>query len=157
MTTDLPTPAAAEAALAAARSARTAAVDARRVPAWHPPAAGLLYAAGFTGLALLTTQDHPSVALMLASVACLLGFLALFVANARAGGVLLWPTGTARERWLRHSPALLSTAAAVVAAFAINTPAALAVFGITQGALTWLQLHRARTKPRDRARTRPTA
>ncbi|MFM9445175.1 hypothetical protein [Streptomyces acidiscabies] len=147
MTTDHPTPAAAEAALAAARSARTAAVDARRVPAWHPPAAGLLYAAGFTGLALLAAQDHPSVALMLASLACLLGFLALFVVTARAGGVLLRPSGTARERWSRQSPVLFSVTAAVVAAFAVNPPAALAVFGITQGALTWSQLHRARTRP----------
>lgn len=147
MTTDHPTPAAAEAALAAARSARTAAVDARRVPAWHPPAAGLLYAAGFTGLALLTAQAHPSAALMLASLACLLGFLALFVVTARAGGVLLRPTGTARERWSRQSPVLLSVTAAVAAALLVNPPAALAVFGITQGALTWSQLHRTRTRP----------
>ncbi|KND31666.1 hypothetical protein [Streptomyces acidiscabies] len=146
MTTDHPTPAAAEAALAAARSARTAAVNARKVPAWHPPAAGLLYAAGFTGLALLTAQDHPDVALMLASLACLLGFLTLFVVTARAGGVLLRPSGTTRERWARQSPVLFSVTAAVVAAFTINPPAALAVFGITQGALTWSQLHRARTR-----------
>ncbi|QNP71599.1 hypothetical protein IAG44_20640 [Streptomyces roseirectus] len=142
-----PTPAAAQAALTGAHAARAAArtARARRIPAWHPPVAGLLFAAGFTGLALYTDSRH--VVTLAASLVCLLAFLALFGVHARAGGVVLRPTGTPRERWLRQSPALISTALAVATAFLITPSAALAVFGVAQGALTWLQLHRERTRP----------
>ncbi|MET8981001.1 hypothetical protein ABZX85_35905 [Streptomyces sp. NPDC004539] len=153
MTADHPAPAAgheiraAQAALAAARSARAAALAARRVPTWHPPAAGLLHAAGFTGLALAMNQDHANAHLMAASLTCLLAFLALFVVDARAGGVLLPPTGTPRERWRRQSPALLTTAAAVATAFLTDPSAGLAVYGVTQGAVTWFQMRRSGARP----------
>ncbi|MHC5905348.1 hypothetical protein ACVNF4_15815 [Streptomyces sp. S6] len=149
MTADHPTPAtvqSARTALSSARAAQAAARAARRVPAWHPPAAGLLYAAGFTGLSLVADQDPPSVALMVASLACLLGFFAVFFANVTAGGVLLRPTRTPRERWLRHISFVVCTALAVATAFLIDPPAALAVFGVTSGAAFWLQLHRDRTR-----------
>ena len=137
---------AARTALAAAQAAQAAARAARRVPAWQPPTAGLLYAAGFTGLSLVPNQDPPSIYLVAASLACLLGFFAVLFANVTAGGVLLRPTRTPRERWLRQVSFLLSTALALATAVLINPPAALAVFGMTSGASMWLQLHRDRTR-----------
>ncbi|MFF4356320.1 hypothetical protein [Streptomyces sp. NPDC001604] len=136
-------PTGADAALTAARSAFSAARAARRVPAWHPPAAGLLFAAGFGGLALF--DAHPGAwGYLAAGFGCLAAFLVLSVASSRSGGVALWPTGQMRGRVLRQSAVLAPLAAAGAAALFLGFPAFLAVFGIGLGALSWIQLAQAR-------------
>jgi hypothetical protein len=136
-------PTGADAALTAARSAFSAARAARRVPVWHPPAAGLLFAAGFGGLALF--DAHPgSWGYLVAGFGCLVAFLVLSVASSRAGGVALWPTGDTRGRALRQSAVLIPLVAAGAAAVFLGFPGFLGVFGIGLGALSWIQLAQAR-------------
>jgi hypothetical protein len=145
--TDPLSPTGADAALTAARSAFSAARAARRVPVWHPPAAGLLFAAGFGGLALF--DAHPGAwGYLMAGFGSLLAFLVLHVASSRAGGVALWPAGDTRTRALRQSALLIPLAAAGAAALFLGFPGFLAVFGIGLGALTWIQLAQARAGQR---------
>ncbi|MEV6023788.1 hypothetical protein [Streptomyces sp. NPDC052036] len=142
MTEPMP-PLEADTALTAARSAVSAARAARRVPVWHPPAAGLLFAAGFGGLALF--DAHPDAwAYLVGGLVCLIAFLVLSVVSSRAGGVALWPTGDTRGRALRQSVALIPLAAAGVATVFLGFPAFLTVFGLGLGALTWIQMAQAR-------------
>jgi hypothetical protein len=142
MTERMP-PSEADAAFTAAHSAFSAARAARRVPAWHPPTAGLLFAAGFGGLALFDARPD-AWAYLVGGLACLIAFLVLSVASSRAGGVALWPTGDARGRALKQSVALIPLAAAGVATVFLGFPGFLAVFGLGLGALTWIQLAQAR-------------
>ncbi|MFR0358374.1 hypothetical protein [Streptomyces sediminimaris] len=145
--TDPLRPTAADAALTAARGAFSAARAARRVPAWHPPAAGLLFAAGFGGLALF--DAYPGAwGYLAAGLACLIAFLVLSVASSRAGGVALWPAGDTRTRALRQSALLIPLAAAGAATLFLGFPGFLAGFGVGLGALTWIQLAQARTERR---------
>lgn len=141
--TDPTSPTAAHAALTTARRAYTAARGARRVPAWHPPAAGVLFAAGFGGLALFDAYPGDRMYLV-AGLGCLIAFLVLSVVSSRAGGVALWPAGSVRDRTLRQSAVLVPVAAAGVAAVFFGFPWFVAVFGIGLGALTWIRMAQAR-------------
>lgn len=138
------TPADAEAALATARAARSAAQEARSIPPWHAPVSGLLLAATFTGLAVTSAHPDSWVWLNLVFGACALGFLALNVATTRAGGILLWPTLTLKERWLRQVPFLVASALAYLVGQFLGLPAGLAVFGVVGGALVWYQTEQRR-------------
>ncbi|MGW2644197.1 hypothetical protein ACWC2T_04585 [Streptomyces sp. NPDC001393] len=129
-------------ALAAACAARVAAREAgeaneRNRPRGYAIGQGLTFAAGFTALGLADREPRYGAWLMLAGLACGLGFFALIWTGAHHGGVTRWFNRDRGSRWraweLWWAP-LLAVATGLLASLAYGRSAWLIGFGLATGA-----------------------
>ncbi|MEZ0492258.1 hypothetical protein AB2L28_08400 [Kineococcus sp. TBRC 1896] len=112
----------------------------RSFPAWLPPAAGALFAAGLACGAAAIGDWRPRALYLLAAAACLAGFLLLMVVASRAGGLVQLPVGTSRQRWLRQLPELAALLLGLVVGLGVGWAAGVLTWGVTGGAALWWRL-----------------
>lgn len=129
----------ASASLQAAKAAASAASAKGTMPWWLLACAGVSFAGGFVGFALLVEYPDTRLYLILA-LACLVLFLAFTVAASRVGGIVPRPAGKVGARLKWQALMVVPFALGGLAAIPFGFTGYLAVFGVSGGVALWAQM-----------------
>ncbi|MEU7060202.1 hypothetical protein [Streptomyces sp. NPDC046197] len=114
------------------------------LPAWLPPTAGLLFAAGMCTLGAASRGGGTAGALIAAGLAAMVVGVTLVVQVRRRTGVMGWSAGADRaRRWKNTVPPLLVVVLALLVDAAAGETWSCVVFGLGLGANEWVRLARA--------------